>query len=96
MKGTIVDSTLVGVPSSAKNRKKERAPDTHQANKGNQWYFGYKGHIGVDRDTGLVNRVETTAAKYTIQRRYRTCLRGRKKCSETVDILESNNMLRYQ
>ena len=62
MKGTIVDSTLVAAPSSTKNRKKERDPDAHQVKKGNQWYFGYKGHIGVDRDTGLVNKVETTAA----------------------------------
>jgi len=62
MKGTIVDSTLVAAPSSTKNRKKERDPDAHQVKKGNQWYFGYKGHIGVDRNTGLVNKVETTAA----------------------------------
>ena len=62
MKGTIVDSTLVAAPSSTKNQKKERDPDAHQVKKGNQWYFGYKGHIGVDRDTGLVNKVETTAA----------------------------------
>ena len=25
-------------------------------------YFGYKGHIAVDRDTGLVRKIETTAA----------------------------------
>ena len=62
MKGTIVDSTLVAAPSSTKNQKKERDPDAHQVKKGNQWYFGYKGHIGVDRDTGLVNKIETTAA----------------------------------
>ena len=62
MKGTIVDSTLVAAPSSTKNRKKERDPDAHQVKKGNQWYFGFKGHIGVDRDTGLVNKIETTAA----------------------------------
>ena len=62
MKGTIVDSTLVAAPSSTKNQKKERDPDAHQTKKGNQWYFGFKGHIGVDRDTGLVNRIETTAA----------------------------------
>ena len=41
---------------------KERDPDAHQVKKGNQWYFGFKGHIGVDRDTGLVNKIETTAA----------------------------------
>lgn len=62
MKGTIVDSTLVAAPSSTKNQKKERDPDAHQVKKGNQWYFGYKGHIGVDRDTGLVNKLVTTAA----------------------------------
>ena len=62
MKGTIVDSTLISAPSSTKNEKKERDPDAHQTKKGNQWYFGYKGHIGVDRDTGLVNKMKTTAA----------------------------------
>ena len=51
MKGTIVDSTLISSPSSTKNEKKERDPEAHQVKKGNQWYFGYKGHIGVDRDT---------------------------------------------
>ena len=24
----------------------------HQTKKGNQWYFGMKVHIGVDKDTG--------------------------------------------
>ena len=62
MKGTIVDSTLIAAPSSTKNQKKERDPDAHQTKKGNQWYFGYKGHIGVDSDTGLINKVETTPA----------------------------------
>lgn len=62
MKGTIVDSTLIAAPSSTKNEKKERDPEAHQVKKGNQWYFGFKGHIGVDRDTGLVNKIEATAA----------------------------------
>ena len=30
--------------------------------KGNTWHFGYKAHIGVDRDSGLVHTVEATAA----------------------------------
>ncbi len=61
-KGTIVDSTLIAAPSSTKNQKKERDPQAHQVKKGNQWYFGYKEHIGVDADSGLVHTVETTAA----------------------------------
>ena len=26
------------------------------------WYFGYKAHVGVDKDSGLVHTVEVTAA----------------------------------
>lgn len=63
MKGAIVDSTLIAAPSSTKNNKKKaRDPKAHQTKKGNQWYVGYKGHIGVDRDTSLANKMETTAA----------------------------------
>lgn len=61
-KGTIVDSTLIAAPSSTKNDEKKRDPEAHSVKKGNQWYFGYKEHIGVDADSGLVHTVETTAA----------------------------------
>ena len=61
-KGTIVDSTLIAAPSSTKNKEKQRDPEAHSVKKGNQWYFGYKEHIGVDADSGLVHTVETTAA----------------------------------
>ena len=53
-KGTIVDSTFIEAPSSTKNKKKERDSDAHSAKKGNVWHFGYKAHIGVDSDSGLV------------------------------------------
>ena len=49
-------------PSSTKNQKKERDPEAHSAKKGNTWHFGYKAHIGVDRESGLVHHVDTTAA----------------------------------
>ena len=61
-KGTIVDSTIITAPSSTKNREKKRDPEAHQTKKGNNWYFGYKAHIGVDRDSGLVHTVKATAA----------------------------------
>ena len=61
-KGTIVDSTFIEAPSSTKNQKKERDPEAHSAKKGNSWHFGYKAHIGVDRESGLVHHVVTTAA----------------------------------
>jgi IS5 family transposase len=34
----------------------------HQTRKGNQWYYGMKVHIGVDKDSGLIHSVVTTAA----------------------------------
>jgi len=61
-KGTIVDSTIIEAPPSIKNREKKRDPDAHQTKKGNAWHFGYKAHIGVDRDSGLVHTVKATAA----------------------------------
>ena len=61
-KGTIVDSTIISAPSSTKNKEKKRDPEACQTKKGNTWYFGYKAHIGVDRDSGLVHTVEATAA----------------------------------
>ena len=61
-KGTIVDSTIIAAPPSTKNREKKRDPDACQTKKGNTWHFGYKAHIGVDQDTGLVHHLEVTAA----------------------------------
>ena len=61
-KGTIVDSTIIAASSSTKNKEKKRDPEAHQVKKGNTWHFGYKAHIGVDKDSGLVHTVKATAA----------------------------------
>lgn len=61
-KGTIVDSTIISAPSSTKNKEKKRDPEAHQTKKGNVWRFGYKAHIGADRDSGLVHTVVVTPA----------------------------------
>lgn len=61
-KGTIVDSTIIAAPSSTKNREKQRDPEAKSTKKGNTWHFGYKAHIGVDQDTGLIHHLEVTAA----------------------------------
>jgi IS5 family transposase len=60
--GTVVDATLINAPSSTKNDKGERDPEMHQTQKGQQWYFGMKAHIGVDADSGLVHTVRGTSA----------------------------------
>ena len=61
-KGTIVDSTIISAPSSTKNKEKQRDPDAHQVKKGNTWHFGYKAHVGVDKDSVIVHTVKVTAA----------------------------------
>ena len=61
-KGTIVDSTFIESPSSTKNQKRQRDTEAHSAKKGNTWHFGYKAHIGVDSESGLVHTVKVTAA----------------------------------
>ncbi len=61
-KGTIVDSTFIESPSSTKNKEKKRDPEAHSAKKGNTWHFGYKAHIGVDKESGLVHTVKATPA----------------------------------
>ena len=60
--GTIVDATLIGAPSSTKNKAGQRDPEMHQTKKGNQWYFGMKVHAGVDKDSGLIHSVVVTPA----------------------------------
>ncbi len=47
--GTLVNATLIAVPSSTKNKEKKRDPEMHRTKKGHQWYFGRKAHIGADR-----------------------------------------------
>jgi transposase, IS5 family len=59
--GTVVDATLIPAASSTKNKDKGRDPEMHSSQKGNQWYFGMKAHIGVDADSGLVHTVRGTS-----------------------------------
>ena len=59
-KGTIVDSALIEAPSSTKNREKKRDPEAPRE-KGNRWHFGYKAHIDVNKDSGLVHTEKVTS-----------------------------------
>lgn len=60
--GTLVDATIIAAPSSTKNQDGKRDPEMHQTQKGNEWHFGMKAHIGADADSGLVHSVHVTAA----------------------------------
>jgi len=60
--GTIVDATIISAPSSTKNQSGTRDPEMHQTRKGKDWFFGMKGHIGVDRKSKLIHSVAATPA----------------------------------
>lgn len=77
--GTIVDATIIHAPSSTKNSTGTRDPEMHQVKKGNQWFFGLKAHIGVDRHSGLVHTVVTTAANVADVTQTHALLHGKEK-----------------
>ena len=73
--GTIVDATIIGAPSSTKNRAGGRDPEMHQTREANQWHFGMKAHTlrqaqdggrryghNAQSDTGIVHNMSATAA----------------------------------
>jgi IS5 family transposase len=62
-KGTIVDATIIPASSSTKNQSKSLDPEMSSTKKGSQWYYGMKGHVGVDAKTKLIHHVVVTAAK---------------------------------
>jgi len=76
--GTIIDASLISAPSSTKNKTGERDPEMHQTKKGNQWFYGMKVHIGVDKDSGLMHSVETTSANVHDITRAAQLLHGKK------------------
>ncbi|MDR5762960.1 IS5 family transposase [Caballeronia sp. LZ035] len=60
--GSAVDATLIAAPSSTKNGSGSRDPEMQSTQKGRNWYFGMKAHVGVDAESGLVHTVIGTAA----------------------------------
>ena len=60
--GTVVDATILAAPSSTKNQTGQRDPEMSSTQKGGDWHFGMKAHIGVDAKSGLVHTGRTTTA----------------------------------
>jgi len=75
--GTLVDATIIDAPSSTKNEARARDPEMSSTKKGNEWYFGMKAHVGVDADSGVVHRLETTTAKVHDSQVWDELLHGR-------------------
>jgi len=77
--GTIVDAIIIHAPSSTKNKDGERDPEVHQPQKGYQYFFGMKAHIGADAESGLVHHVHGTAANVADVTQVAELLHGEKK-----------------
>lgn len=60
--GTIVDATIITAPSSTKNSSGERDPEMRSVKKGNEWHFGMKAHVGVDKKYKLIHSLAVTGA----------------------------------
>ena len=78
--GTIVDATIIAAPASTKNATGTRDPEMHQTKKGQQWYFGMKGHFGVDSQSKLIHSVVATAANVHDSHALPWLLHGRERC----------------
>jgi transposase, IS5 family len=78
--GTIVDATIIAAPSSTKNATGTRDPAMHQTQKGRQWYFGMKGHFGVDSQSKLIHSVEVTPANIHDSHVLPWLLHGQERC----------------
>jgi IS5 family transposase len=63
-KGTLVDATII--KSNSKNptggEVSERDPEAGWTKKTGQYHHGYKAHVGMDKDSGLINKVIVTSA----------------------------------
>lgn len=63
-KGTLVDASIV--KSNAKPPKggevSDRDPEAGWTKKGGQYHHGYKAHVSMDKDSGLINQTKVTSA----------------------------------
>lgn len=59
-KGTIVDATIKEAQATPKSQRDRDAQFTKRRGK---IHYGYKGHIGIDKDTDVIHTVEFTTAK---------------------------------
>jgi IS5 family transposase len=59
--GTLIDASLIAIPSSTKIIDHKRVPEVHSIKKSELMHFGGKDHIGTDAESGLVHIVRGTS-----------------------------------
>ncbi len=65
-KGTLIDATIVQAavkpPSMDEGTVSERDPEAGWTKKNNESHFGYKAHVGIDQESGLIRAAILTGA----------------------------------
>lgn len=80
--GTIVDSTIIDAPTSTKNQDKKRDQEAGWTKKAGKYRHGFKGHTGVDDESGLIHSAKLTAANVHDTEAVEDCLHGDEKRME--------------
>lgn len=81
-KGTIVDATLVEAARKKRTRPEDEAESPQQdveataTKRGNTVYYGYKGHIGMDQESGIIREVSFTTASVHDSQEFTNLLSG--------------------
>lgn len=79
-RGTLIDATLIQAARKPKKKREDNQGKDHQGSqqdndashtkKGKKSYYGYKGHIGMDQDSGIIRKKAfTTASVHDSQER---------------------------
>ena len=79
-RGTLVDATIIAAavkpPSFEEGVVSERDPDASFTVKNDETYFGYKAHLAVDEESGLVRQAEMTSADLHDSQRGEAMIQG--------------------
>lgn len=79
-RGTLVDATIIAAavkpPSFEEGVVSERDPDASFTVKNGEAHFGYKAHLAVDEESGLVRQAEMTSADLHDSQRGEAMIQG--------------------
>ncbi len=79
-RGTLVDATIIAgavkPPKVEDGQANPRDPDVSVTKKNEGTYFGYKAHLALDEENGIVRQVKTTSADLNNSQRGETMIQG--------------------
>ncbi len=82
-RGTLVDATIIAAavkpPKVEEGQVNERDPDASFTVKNDETYFGYKAHLAVDEESGVVRQAEMTSADLHDSQRGEALIQGDEK-----------------